>query len=107
MASALLEALAIPAAEMNMLRLQFPQLNIQLQQRMKKSVEPPGCQTKISCMVTYSYSTWGLFVQNQQLKEDPCRHKGVSVCAAQENRDGCGVSIHSSRCHCFEVVLMV
>lgn len=73
MASALLEALAIPAAEMNMLRLQFSQLNIQLQQRMKKSVEPPGCQTKISCMVTYSYSTWGLFVQNQQLKEDPCR----------------------------------
>lgn len=62
MASALLEALTIPAEEMNMLRLQFSQLNIQLQQRMKKSVESPGCQTKILCMVTYSYSTWGFFV---------------------------------------------
>lgn len=59
MASALLEALVVPAAEMNMLRLQFSQLNSQLQQRMKESVEPPGCQTKISFMVTYSYSTWG------------------------------------------------
>lgn len=64
MASALLDALAIPAAEMNkeMLRPQFSQLNIQLQQRMKKSVKPPGCQTKGSRVATCSYSIWGLSV---------------------------------------------
>lgn len=52
MASALLGALAIPAAEMNkeMLRPQFSQLG----------TEPPGCQTRGSCMATSSYSIWDL-----------------------------------------------
>lgn len=55
MASALLEALAIPAVEINreMLRPQFSQFNVQLQQRMKKPVEPPGCQNKGHLFLLY------------------------------------------------------
>jgi len=61
-----IEALAIPipAAEINkdVLRSQFSQLNIQLQQRRKNSIGPPGCQTKGSCVATWSYSVLGLSV---------------------------------------------
>lgn len=62
MASALLEALAIPAAEMNkeMLRPRFSQYTAPVKD--EKVGGATSLSTKGSCAATCSYSVWGLSV---------------------------------------------